>query len=259
MEHSDNTRGDNPQEKKTLEEKKVTRRNFLQIVGVFTISASTAHLLGCENPNPGSGCEGSSSSSSSGGPVDPLASLGYIIVDSRKCQGCLTCMISCSLAHEGVVNLSKARLQVAQSSFRPFPDDTVINQCHQCEDHPCVNACPAGALTIDEANGNIRVVNQSVCIGCGMCYNACPFTPQRPNIMPSPAFGGARKSHKCDLCLNAPYHFHPEVGGGVEGIQTCVAACPMKAIQFTTQLPAADGYDVNLRLADWGDLGFSMS
>ena len=89
-------------------------------------------------------------------------------------------------------------------------------------------------------------------------FNACPFTPQRPLIAPNPAHEGAKKSHKCDLCLNAPYHFDPEVGGGVEGIQTCVAVCPLKAIQFTTELPADGGYDINLRPKDWGTLGYSM-
>lgn len=247
------TNVDDPKEITSVDKTELSRRKFIKVVGVFTITASTAHLLGCEappvDPDPVDPAD----------PADPSASLGYIIVDSRKCQGCLTCMISCSLAHEGSVNLSKARLQVVQSSFRPFPDDLHINQCHQCEDHPCVDACPTGALTIDEANGNIRVVDQNTCVGCGMCYNACPFTPQRPTISPNPAFGGDKKSHKCDLCLNAPHHFYPEVGGGVEGIQTCVAVCPMKAIQFTTVLPALDGYDTNLRTEEWGALGYSMT
>jgi len=247
MKDSDKTREGNPSKIATFDKKDLSRRNFLKVVGVFTITATTAPLLGCEIPPEGTD------------PADPLASLGYIIVDSRKCQGCLTCMLSCSLANEGCVNLSKARIQVVSSSFRPFPDDIFINQCHQCADHPCVDACPTGALAIDEANGNIRVVDQSVCVGCGMCRNACPFTPERPNITPNPAFDGAMKSNKCDLCLNAPYHFNPEVGGGVEGIQTCVAVCPLKAIRFTTELPSLDGYDTNLRPKDWGALGYSMT
>ena len=228
----------------TLGPKNVSRRSFLKVVGVFTITASTAPLFGCVVPeNP-----------------DTDACLGYIVVDSRKCQGCLTCMISCSLAHEGVVNLSKSRIQVAQSSFRHFPDDTVINQCHQCEDPECVKACAAfwenmggqpPVLTIDKENGNIRMVDESRCVGCGSCSRACPFTPERPKLWDG-------KSHKCDLCVNTPYHFNPEVGGGVEGIQTCVAACPLKAIHFVTDLPAADGYDTNLRPEDWGNLGYSM-
>ncbi len=247
---------DDPKEITSVDKTELSRRKFIKVVGVFTITASTAHLLGCEPPTEGAD---PADPALPVNPADPSASLGYIIVDSRKCQGCLTCMISCSLAHEGCVNLSKSRLQVVQSSFRPFPDDVCINQCHQCEDHPCVDACPTGALAIDEAHGNVRVVDQSVCVGCGMCYTACPFTPQRPSIAPNPAYDGAKKSHKCDLCLNAPYHFYPEVGGGVEGIQTCVAVCPMKAIQFTTQLPTLDGYDTNLRNEEWGELGYSMT
>ena len=36
---------------------------------------------------------------------------GYLLVDVKKCQGCLTCMLSCSLAHEGQENLSYSRIQ----------------------------------------------------------------------------------------------------------------------------------------------------
>jgi ferredoxin len=42
---------------------------------------------------------------------------GYLVVDIKKCQGCVSCMLACSLVHEGVENLSLARIQVLQNSF----------------------------------------------------------------------------------------------------------------------------------------------
>src|SRR6056297_3983689 len=71
---------------------------------------------------------------------------GYILVDVKKCQGCCTCMMACALAHEGVASLSMARLQVLQNSFAKWPDDLTIEQCRQCVDAPCVDACPVDAL-----------------------------------------------------------------------------------------------------------------
>ena len=45
--------------------------------------------------------------------ADPLSG-GYLLTDSKKSQGCQLCMMTCSLVHEGEVNLSLARIQVMQ-------------------------------------------------------------------------------------------------------------------------------------------------
>jgi len=228
----------------TPDQPNLTRRNFIKVVGVFTLTAAGTPLISCDAP-----------------PADDSEyppSMGYILVDSKKCQGCLTCMITCSLVHEGGVNLSLARLQVVQNPFAAWPEDIQVNQCHQCLDAPCVKACPKGALFVDRDNGNVRLVDQDECVGCGACLRACPFEIERPIIAPDAATGG-RTSRKCDLCQNAPYHFHPD-GGGVNGYQACVAACPVDAIRFTADMPDLDsgeGYDVNMRDEDWGKLGFA--
>jgi len=58
---------------------------------------------------------------------------GYLLVDTKKCQGCLPCMLACSLVHEGTENLSLARIQILQNSFEKFPDDLSMAQCRQWE------------------------------------------------------------------------------------------------------------------------------
>ena len=95
-----------------------------------------------------------------------LPSTGYIIVESKKCQGCQSCMMVCSLVHHGEANLSLARIQVMQDILRNWPDDIKIVQCRQCANPLCVKACPTGALYVDTANGNIRVIDESKCDGC---------------------------------------------------------------------------------------------
>lgn len=224
----------------------LSRRGFLKLVGVFSVGVGAAGLMGCEVPDD-----------------DPTAfpSMGYILVDSRKCQGCLTCMISCSLVNEGFVNLSLSRIQVMGNHFGLYPNDTRVTQCRQCEDPACVEACPNDALVIDKDNGNIRLVNTYDCIGCGRCVMACPFEPERPIVAPDERYDGERKSRKCDLCLNAPYHFSEE-GGGLDGKRTCESVCPMKAIVFTTVMPTQDGdsgYEVNLRDLKWRELGYDIN
>ena len=185
------------------------------------------------------------------------ASEGYLLVDTKKCQGCISCMLACTLVHEGAENPSLSRIQIMQNSFASFPDDVMIAQCRQCVDPPCVDACPVGALMVNIADGNVRMVTKDTCVGCGRCVSACPFTPSRPVVAPDENFDGARKSRKCDLCADAPFHWD-EAGGGPNGKQACVEVCPVSAIHFTSEIPVQDdtGYYVNLRDDVWESLGY---
>ena len=81
------------------------------------------------------------------------ASEGYLLVDTKKCQGCLSCMLACSLVNEGVESTSLSRIQVIQNSFEKFPGDLTIEQCRQCVNPACVEACPVDALQADPKYG----------------------------------------------------------------------------------------------------------
>lgn len=176
---------------------------------------------------------------------------GYLLVDIKKCQGCVSCMLACSLVHEGAVNLSLSRIQIVQNSFQNWPDDVTIEQCRQCVEPACVEVCPEGALTADPEHGNVRRVCKAKCIGCMSCVEACPFPPSR-------AIWNFQENHaqKCDLCVNAPFW---EEKGGPDGKQACVEVCPVGAIKFTKEIPVQkgdEGYKVNLRGSAWRLLGY---
>ena len=177
-------------------------------------------------------------------------SKGYLVYDSKKCTGCTTCMLSCSLTHYGVENLSLARIQIRQDSFGKFPNDLQMAVCRQCVDPLCVQNCPVGAAYVDTKNGNVRRIDSEKCIGCQTCLRMCPQQPHRPvwNHI-------AGKSSKCDLCLDTPYW---KEKGGPGGKQACVENCPMKAVKFVAETPdqqETEGYDVNLRTENWLRLG----
>lgn len=179
------------------------------------------------------------------------ASEGYLLVDTKKCAGCQTCMLACSLVHEGRENVSLSRIQIVQNTFGHFPNDLDQAQCRQCVYPTCLEACPTGALHFDEKLG-VRTVDDSMCIGCQRCIEACPQTLSR-------IVWNFEDEHaqKCDLCANAPYW--PEAGGPA-GKQACVEVCPMKAIVFTRDIPAQvgdGGYNVNLRTPNCVQLGLS--
>jgi protein NrfC len=222
-----------------------TRRHFLKISGTATIGVGFSGML------PGIIW------------IDEAiaaipAAEGYLLLDTKKCQGCMSCMLACSLVHEGVESLSLARIQIMQSSFESFPDDLTIEQCRQCVEPACVEVCPTGALQANAKYGNVRMVDKEKCIGCGACYDACPYIPSRAVVAAAKDYDGAGWSRKCDLCADAPFHWD-EAGGGPDGKQACVEVCPVGAITFTKKIPKQqgdDGYKVNLRDHNWGKLGY---
>jgi ferredoxin len=63
------------------------------------------------------------------------ASKGYLLVDTKKCGGCESCMLACSLVHEGKENISMSRIQITQNPFGKFPDDMSQTQCERQRPH----------------------------------------------------------------------------------------------------------------------------
>jgi protein NrfC len=171
------------------------------------------------------------------------ASTGYIVYDSRLCLGCQSCMFACSMTHEGEASPSLSRIQIIRDapSFTKYPYDIVMSACRQCVTPLCVENCPTGACHVDAANGNVRMIDQSKCIGCKRCIAACPQRPHRTIWNPA-----KNKSAKCDLCADAPYWSQK---GGPAGSQACIQNCPVKALKLVKDAPPQldiAGYDVNL-------------
>jgi len=233
--------GKKAESKDTAAKKHYSRRDFLvtggTVVAVDALIATTSAKAAISTP------------AAAAGTTYPKSN-GYLVYDSKKCIGCTTCMLSCSLTHYGVQNLSLSRIQIIQDSFGKFPTDVKMAPCRQCVDPPCVRNCPVGAAFIDEKNGNIRRIDQAKCIGCKMCLKMCPQQPHRTVWNHE-----IKKSSKCDLCVDTP---HWNLKGGPGGKQACVETCPMKAIKFVADTPnqeETDGYDVNLRNEHWLKLG----
>lgn len=55
----------------------------------------------------------------------------------------------------------------------PMGGYTVTNSCRGCIGHACVQACPRGAIKID--NYHHAHIDKDKCVNCGMCAKVCPF------------------------------------------------------------------------------------
>ena len=222
----------------------ISRREFLKIAGITTIGVGIGDCAVFDKaPSQFIRPEDLDSG--------VLASKGYLLIDTKKCQGCLSCMLACSLVHEGKESLSLSRIQITQNPFEKYPDDISLGQCRQCLIPACVETCPTGALHIDTENGNIRIVDFTICIGCMGCINACPYEPAR-------VVWNFEEEHalKCDLCMSTPFW---KDKGGIGGKQACVTLCPVGAIKFSGRIPVQKGdigYEVNLRGKNWARLGY---
>ena len=186
----------------------ISRRTFLKRAGGVVV------LIGVAGCDPGERLESlvMLEDGKSGIPV----SEGYLLVDTKKCQGCMSCMLACSLVHDGEENLSLARIQIIQNPFGKFPDDLTLEQCRQCVDPACLEACREEALTFDVEHGNVRRIDAEKCIGCMQCVEACPYDA----IYIDPETHSAAKCHYCSHRTEL----------GLE--PACVTKCITKCLHF---------------------------
>ncbi|MCL1895123.1 MAG: 4Fe-4S dicluster domain-containing protein [Clostridiales bacterium] len=142
-----------------------------------------------------------------------------ILIDDAKCMACHTCEIACCIAHSRSGTLYGAIAEQALPASgmhvepggggRGFPLG-----CRHCQDPQCVRACVTKALSMNPEG--VIVCDKKRCIGCLMCFIACPFGAIEEGVKEAEAYSIS----KCDLC---------EASGDEPA---CVNACPTKALVF---------------------------
>ena len=87
-----------------------------------------------------------------------------------------------------------------------------VTRCNQCEDAPCVAACPTSAMY--RRDDGIVDFDKSSCIGCKACIAACPYDA----IFINP---DDHSAEKCNFCAH-------RLDIGLE--PACVVVCPTEAL-----------------------------
>jgi len=116
-----------------------------------------------------------------------------LIINHELCWGCRACEVACK--QENGVPTGVRLLSVWQDGPRIMDGKLnvvfQVSLCRQCDDPPCVDACPEEAISRRE--DGIVILDHEQCSGCGSCVETCPYDA----IAFDPEGDVARK---CNLC-----------------------------------------------------------
>lgn len=186
--------------------------------------------------------------------VKPMDGVEYVYaLNLSRCNGSRRCVHACvnennqsrspEIQYISVFKMPKGTMDMEQGTRHYDPEEVPEEdsyylpvQCQQCENPPCVKACPVEA-TWQEKDG-ITVIDYNWCIGCRYCEAACPYWARRFNfaepdiptdrLNPDMAYLSNRPRpkgvvEKCHYCLHRTR----------EGrLPACLEACPTGARVF---------------------------
>src|SRR6266568_7704221 len=135
------------------------------------------------------------------------------VLDQTKCIGCHACTTACKSENEVPVGVTRTYVKSVDVGVLPQTRRAFqVTRCNQCEDAPCVAACPTEAMYRRE--DGIVDFDKQICIGCKACMAACPYDA----IFINPEDHSAEK---CNMCAH-------RLDIGLE--PACVTVCPTEAI-----------------------------
>ncbi|TFG11863.1 4Fe-4S dicluster domain-containing protein [Candidatus Thorarchaeota archaeon] len=115
----------------------------------------------------------------------------YVFGDPEVCTGCMICSMTCSMHFHKVISPEQARNRVVRlENGLDFP-----LFCRNCEDAPCIEACPVEAIRRNSKG--IVIIDKNKCKGHGDCIKACPYDAIKIN----PDTGKAIKCIQCGQCI----------------------------------------------------------
>ncbi len=175
-----------------------------------------------------------------------------MLIDLRRCTACKACVAGCvaeqksppGVIYRTVFEEETGTFPNVKRRFTPRP-------CLQCDNPPCVEACPnkgENKATWKAGNG-IVMINYEQCIGCGRCVIACPYkartldagafhtegTPKIEDYETAPTWEYSKKwprqknnspignARKCHFCLH-------RLKNGM--VPMCVSTCICRANFF---------------------------
>jgi Fe-S-cluster-containing dehydrogenase component/formate-dependent nitrite reductase membrane component NrfD len=135
------------------------------------------------------------------------------VIDHTRCIGCHACTTACKSENEVPLSVTRTYVKYVDAGYFPQARRSFqVTRCNQCEDAPCVTACPTAAMF--RRSDGIVDFDKSICIGCKACIAACPYDA----IFINP---DDKSAEKCNFCAH-------RLDVGLE--PACVVVCPTQAL-----------------------------
>ncbi len=145
--------------------------------------------------------------------------------DASACTGCKACQIACKDKNNLPTGVLWRRVyEISGGSWEKQNEAWITDvfaynlslACNHCVHPKCAGVCPTDAYAIRE--DGIVTIDESRCMGCGYCNWACPYSV--PEYNPE-----MHQMTKCNFCYD-------NIDAGLP--PACVAACPMRVLDFVT-------------------------
>ena len=155
--------------------------------------------------------------------------------DSSGCSGCKACQIACKDRNGLEVGLLWRRVYEVsgggwEKQGEAWQQDVYAYNlsvaCNHCEKAVCAEVCPTQAIR--QREDGIVLIEAERCIGCKYCSWACPYGA--PQYDPQ-----TKRMTKCTFCVE-------DMEAGLA--PACVAACPLRALDFGEQAELEKGQAV---------------
>lgn len=170
-------------------------------------------------------------------PRNPAAKKLGLVIDLDTCVGCHACAVACKEWNTG----GYPAPLTDQNAYGAAPMGAWLNRVHtyesgegdesrtvhfprsclHCENAACVTVCPTGA-SYKRADDGIVLVDEAMCIGCGLCAWACPYGARELDA-------GTGTMKKCTLCVD---RIDNQTLDEAARVPACVSACPVSARHF---------------------------
>jgi Fe-S-cluster-containing dehydrogenase component len=98
-----------------------------------------------------------------------------MVVDTRRCIGCMACQVACKAEYDTPLGVNRTWVPYKVVGTYPNVKKQFLPRlCNHCDDPPCVRACPVEA-TYKVDDGGFVLQRYERCIGCRACVASCPY------------------------------------------------------------------------------------
>jgi protein NrfC len=146
------------------------------------------------------------------------------LFDTTRCINCAACTVACTATNQPELQQYEdpgwqalpSNIRRVEVNLRERPSLLLV-QCQHCDNAPCIETCPFGAMYTEQATGLVKL-DEKRCIGCSYCVAACPYNVRWKH--PQSGLPMKCMGKSCEALVAAGQS------------PACVAACPADARAF---------------------------